>query len=359
MAVRHLTWLKIRARGQGRVARACALAAVTVAACAWDASAAPTVNFKPPPWPDPPVAPVAASPGDATLAPEDRPAALPAADWLDAQVELARRGFSSGSIDGVAGPQTRAALVAYQTQAGLEPTGALDEPTRFHLALVRPAWEEVELTEADFAGLQPVSPTWLEKSQQPAMAHETVLERLAERAHAHPGLVRKLNPGFDWTQATPGARVRLPAVGPVQLATPLAHLHIRLADRVLQGRDADGRLVVHFPVSIARDVAKRPVGELHITVVVPNPDYTFNPEVFPESEEGRRLGRKLMIPPGPNNPVGLAWIGLDRPGYGIHGTPLPEQVGRTESHGCFRLANWDALTLLPHVWVGMPVQIEP
>jgi lipoprotein-anchoring transpeptidase ErfK/SrfK len=94
-------------------------------------------------------------------------------------------------------------------------------------------------------------------------------------------------------------------------------------------------------------------------VVVHDPNYTFDPAVFPESEEARNLGRKLIIPPGPNNPVGVAWIGLDRPGYGIHGTPNPEQVGRTESHGCFRLANWDARALLGLVRVGLPVVVEP
>ena len=81
--------------------------------------------------------------------------------------------------------------------------------------------------------------------------------------------------------------------------------------------------------------------------------------MFPESEEAQQLGRKLILPPGPNNPVGVAWIGLDRPGYGIHGTPKPEQVGRTESHGCLRLANWDAQTLLPLVWVGLTVVVDP
>ena len=101
------------------------------------------------------------------------------------------------------------------------------------------------------------------------------------------------------------------------------------------------------------------MGELHVVVVIPNPDYTFDPELFPESAEGRALGRKLVVPPGPNNPVGLAWIGLDRPGYGIHGTPEPENVGRTESHGCFRLANWDAVTLLDLAYVGMLVRVEP
>ena len=138
-----------------------------------------------------------------------------------------------------------------------------------------------------------------------------------------------------------------------------ARVMIQLAAHTLEIFDADGSVIAHFPVSIASRVEKRPVGELHVTVVARNPDYTFNPEVFPESEEARSLGRKLILPPGPNNPVGLAWIGLDLPSYGIHGTPKPEQVGRTESHGCFRLANWDALTLLDLVWTGLPVVVEP
>jgi lipoprotein-anchoring transpeptidase ErfK/SrfK len=65
-----------------------------------------------------------------------------------------------------------------------------------------------------------------------------------------------------------------------------------------------------------------------------------------------------MIPPGPNNPVGTAWIGLNKQGYGIHGTPHPEEVGRTESHGCFRLSNWDAEYLSQLVAVGTPVNID-
>ena len=70
------------------------------------------------------------------------------------------------------------------------------------------------------------------------------------------------------------------------------------------------------------------------------------------------MKRKLIIPPGPNNPVGVAWVGLSLPGYGIHGTPEPEKVGRTESHGCFRLANWNAATFSKSSWIGMPVYVE-
>jgi lipoprotein-anchoring transpeptidase ErfK/SrfK len=116
-------------------------------------------------------------------------------------------------------------------------------------------------------------------------------------------------------------------------------------------------LLIHFPCSIARHVEKRPVGVLHVVVVAPNPNYTFDPDVFPESAEAKQLKRKLVLPPGPNNPVGVAWIGLDRPGYGMHGTPRPEEVGRTESHGCFRLANWNAAYLVRIVRVGTPVYV--
>jgi lipoprotein-anchoring transpeptidase ErfK/SrfK len=94
-------------------------------------------------------------------------------------------------------------------------------------------------------------------------------------------------------------------------------------------------------------------------VVAPDPNYTFNPAVFSESSEAQSIGRKLVIRPGPNNPVGTVWIGLDKSGYGIHGTPAPEQVGRTESHGCFRLANWNVEHLSKLVVPGTPVVVEP
>jgi lipoprotein-anchoring transpeptidase ErfK/SrfK len=279
----------------------------------------------------------------------------PVTNWLEAQVELARRNFSSGPIDGVPGAQTKAALQAFQENEGLETTGWLDDATRERLQLSLAALSQYTVTAQDLVRLQPLSPTWTGKAQQTALDYETILELVAERAHANPKLIVQLNPGVDWQKVQPGTKLTLPFVERAASTIKAANLHVRLAEHVLQVRDEAGRIIAHFPVSIARDVEKRPVGELHVTVVIPNPDYTFDPAVFPEAPEKS----KLVVPPGPNNPVGVAWIGLDRTGYGIHGTPDPEHVGRTESHGCFRLANWDALTLLDLAWVGLPVFVDP
>jgi lipoprotein-anchoring transpeptidase ErfK/SrfK len=283
----------------------------------------------------------------------------PVATMLEAQVELHRRGFSCGSIDGVRGAQTAAALRAFQRTAGLAESGDLDAATRDALLLTAPPLTEHTFTAEQLAGLRPLPDTWLGKSELDRLAHATALEFVAERHRANPRLVQRLNPEVDWEAVLPGTVVQVPNVSLVLLEGTAALVHVRLADRVLTVTDPEGRLLAHFPVSIAKRVEKRPVGELVIKVIIPDPNYTFDPAVFPESEEGRTLGRRLIVAPGPNNPVGVAWIGLDRPGYGIHGTPDPEKVGRTESHGCFRLANWDARTLLALVEEGMPVVVEP
>jgi len=276
---------------------------------------------------------------------------------LDLQVELHRHGFSCGSIDGVAGAQTVAALKAFQRGADLEETGEADEETSKLLRTGVPTLTKYTFTGVELGGVHPVPSTWLEKSQLTSLAYGTPLEMVAERFHSNPHLIRSLNPGVNWDAVLPGMTVTVPAAVPVVISGSAARIIISLSDHELEVFEAQGKVIAHFPVSIARMAEKRPVGSLQVVVVVPNPNYTFDPDLFPESAEGRELGRKLVLPPGPNNPVGVVWIGLDRPGYGIHGTPEPENVGRTESHGCFRLANWDALTLMGLVQVGMTVDV--
>lgn len=283
----------------------------------------------------------------------------PPQNTFEAQLALTRLGISSGSLDGVAGSQTRAALLAFQQRERLPLTGILDADTRSRLLLETPAVTSYSVTTNDLARLQPIATTWLGKSQQSALDYETILELVAEKSHAHPGYIRTLNPGVNWSNLVAGTELRVPDAAYPEPTEKASFIRISLAGKTLQTFGAQSNLLAHFPCSIAQRVEKRPVGELHVAAIAPNPDYTFNPEVFPESIEAQAIGHKLMIQPGPNNPVGVAWISLDRPGYGMHGTPNPEQVGRTESHGCFRLANWNAEYLIKLVSIGTPVFVEP
>ncbi|MEO8425500.1 MAG: L,D-transpeptidase family protein [Verrucomicrobiota bacterium] len=283
----------------------------------------------------------------------------PVQNVLEAQIAMALSGISPGSLDGALGSQTRGALRAFQRREKLPVTEELDAITKGRLGLNAPILTNYTVTSNDLAHLEPVSPTWLGKSQQARLDYETILELISEKGQSHPGLIRRLNQGIDWSNIMVGARIRFPNIEYPKVNSKAAFVRISLASKFLEAFDPNTNLLAHFPCSIAQRVEKRPAGELHVAVIVPNPNYSFDPEVFTESAEARELGRKLIIPPGPNNPVGSAWIGLDKPGYGIHGTPRPEEVGRTESHGCFRLANWNAEYLSRLVWIGMPVYVEP
>ena len=295
----------------------------------------------------PPPAPKPATPG-----------ARPVESILEAQIALVRQGISPGSIDGREGAQTRAALSAFQKKEGLAPTGLLNGPTKAILLIDDPVMTEYTLTSEDLGRLMPVPATWLEKSEQPRLDFENVLELLGEKAFSDPQLVRSLNPTVKWNACASGTRVTLPRVDYPSVGEKAAFARISLEQCILEAFDSRSNLLVHFPCSIGRIAAKRPVGELHVITIAGDPNYTFDPAVFSESAEAQTVGRKLIIPPGPNNPVGVVWIGLDRPGYGIHGTPAPELVGRTESHGCFRLANWNASYLAKLAWIGMAVNVE-
>jgi lipoprotein-anchoring transpeptidase ErfK/SrfK len=293
----------------------------------------------------------------ARQAPGDFPRSV--RDVLEAQTALARRAISPGSIDAALGSQTREAISVFQKAENLPQTGLLDADTRARLMINAPLLTIYVVTTSDLAQLQPLGKTWLAKSQQSALAYETELELVAEKSHSHPELIRRLNPGVSWTNIMPGTVLQILDVNYPPPTNKAAFVVIHLNEKFLEAFGMQTNLLVHFPCSIAARFEKRPVGELRVAAVAPNPNYTFDPEIFPESPEARQLNQKLILQPGPNNPVGVAWISLDKTGYGIHGTPSPEQVGRTESHGCFRLANWDAEYLMRLAWVGMPVFVEP
>jgi hypothetical protein len=202
-----------------------------------------------------------------------------------------------------------------------------------------------------------VPSTWIGKSQADRLDFESILELVAEKGRASQTFIRKINPQINWTNVTAGTLVKIPRIDPPP-APKAAFARVHLYSKTLAVFGKNTNLIAQFPCSIAAKVDKRPVGQLLVENAAHHPTYLFDPAVFSESAEARKIKRKLTIPAGPNNPVGTAWIGLSRSGYGIHGTPKPEQVGRTESHGCFRLANWNAEHLLQMAWAGMPVYVE-
>jgi lipoprotein-anchoring transpeptidase ErfK/SrfK len=298
----------------------------------------------------PPVAP-------APLAEQFRPRS--AWSTYDIQLALARNAISPGILDGYSGPQTVQALRAFQQRAGLEPSGKADIRTKSQLVLTQPPYTSYLVTSNDVAGLRKLGKTWPAKAAQDGLGYESVVELVAEKSHAYERFIEQLNPKVDWKKMAPGTRLKVPLVQYPEPTAKAAFLRISLTNHTLQAFDAQTNLLAHFPCSIAKRVEKRPVGELRVINVVDGPNYTFDPLNFPPGSESRKIETKLTIQPGPNNPVGTAWIGLNKPGYGIHGTPLPAKIGRTESLGCFRLANWDASYLLRLVVKEMPVFVEP
>lgn len=282
-------------------------------------------------------------------------------DENELQIELARRGFSPGSIDGVGGEQTATALKAFQRASGLEQTGQLDRLTRGQMMIQTPPLTLYEISTNDTARLLPMGTGWTEKSKQERLDYVTLQELVAEKFHCSPKFISRLNPEVAWEKAGAATMIIVPNITAVtnSRTTKAGSIRINLTRKTLQVFDIQTNLLAHFPCSIAKRVEKRPVGDLAITVVARNPNYTFDPDNFPESPEARQKTGKLILNPGPNNPVGSVWIGLNLAGYGIHGTPEPEKIGRTESIGCFRLANWNAEHLFNLVTIGTPVFVEP
>lgn len=277
-------------------------------------------------------------------------------EFMKLQILMDRDNFSPGCIDGRAGNQSRMALRAWQKVRGYPVTGELDEVVRACVVTAGDLFTTHQVTPADRDGLAPVPKSWRAKAAVATMAHETVQERLAEQYHLSQRSLKELNPAAAWPNPDVGTVLRVPKIAPYP-KTLAARIDIHLAGKYMQVFDYEGKMIAHFPCSIARDKEKRPVGELHIANAAENPNYTFKPELFAEDPEVSAIGRRLVIPPGPNNPVGVAWLSLDRPGYGIHGTPHPEDIGRTESHGCFRLSNWNARKVLGLVSIGIPVTV--
>ncbi len=272
------------------------------------------------------------------------------------QVLLDRAHFSPGVIDGYDGSNVRKAVSAYQEASNLPVTGIANDAllTRLEQWDSSPALVAYVLTAEDVAGPFVDVPRDLEAmSHLERVGYESAEEAIAEKFHMDEDLLRLLNPGADFTQA--GTELVV-ANGGGELNTQVASIEVDIAAGVVRAFDASNQLVAFYPATIGSGDAPAPIGDHTVRGVAFDPTYRYDPARLPTF--GARDHGALDIAAGPNNPVGAVWIALSADTYGIHGAPNPSQVSKTQSHGCIRLTNWDAVELGRAVRPGVAVAIR-
>jgi lipoprotein-anchoring transpeptidase ErfK/SrfK len=192
----------------------------------------------------------------------------------------------------------------------------------------------------------------MEKSKLEFLGYGSVLECLGERFHASPDLLRQLNPGASFAA---GESIRVPNVDRAADLPAVSRVVVDASDASVMLMDAADKVVARFPATMGSSHDPLPVGEWKVNGVSKNPPFHYNPDLFWDANKGHE---KATIAPGPNNPVGMVWIDLSKEHYGIHGTPEPSRIGKTQSHGCIRLTNWSALLVASAVKPGTPATLR-
>lgn len=284
---------------------------------------------------------------------------------LRLQIFLDRHGFSPGKIDGRAGEFLRKALMRFQRAIAVPITGTLDP--ELGLQVIDPVLVPFTVTARHVAGIGPCPTQPAEQALVSSLPYTSVREFLAERYHCSPQFLQSCNPDWTGDDLPVGATVLVPNVEPFRIEDlaqrgaigkhpefRTRRIQVSRAERMLDLWDGTN-LLASYPVTPGGGTVETPAGSWHIVALSPLPTFRWDRSVL---ETGRRSATFFLLPPGPNNPVGVLWCALNRPGIGIHGTDNPQTIGRATSHGCMRLANWDVVRLAAQITPGVAVQIE-
>jgi lipoprotein-anchoring transpeptidase ErfK/SrfK len=277
---------------------------------------------------------------------------------LRTQVLLDRAHQSVGVIDGRWGRNSAIAVWWWQQAHGLEPTGDVDQATFLSLAQAAenvPPVVTYTLTEDDVKGpFVNIPEDVYEQESLKCLCYQSLGEKLAERFHSAEDFLEQLNPGVDFSQLAAGTTINVPNVRP-PLSTDqrdIAKVVVSVAGNSLNGYDAAGRLIFHAPTTVGAGFDPSPDETVKVVKIVEDPHFHYNPKLYHEVSDDEP---DAHLKPGPNSPVGVVWIALSKPHYGIHGTKDPDAIGYASSHGCVRLTNWDAAELQRRISEGVEV----